>query len=94
MADNFDGLSADVRRLEGKVDKLTDAVMRLVVIEERQTTQGERIGACETKLVATEVTLQRVDRKVDQWVNRGIGVWAVAVVLFAIMQLGAKVFGK
>ena len=94
MADNFDALSADVKRLESKVDKLTDAVMRLIVIEERQTTQGERIGSCETKLAATEVTVNRVDRKVDQWVNRGIGVWAVAVVLFAVMQLGAKLVGK
>jgi hypothetical protein len=38
--------------------------------------------------------VNRVDRKVDQWVNRGIGVWAVAVVLFAVMQLGAKLVGK
>jgi uncharacterized coiled-coil protein SlyX len=94
MADNVDVLSADFKRLESKVDKLTDAVMRLVLIEERQTTQGERIGACEAKIVATETTVHRVDRKVDQWINRGIGVWAVAVVLFAVMQLGAKIFGK
>jgi uncharacterized coiled-coil protein SlyX len=94
MADNLEVLSSDFRRLESKVDKLTDAVMRLVLIEERQTTQGERIGACEAKLASTETTVQRVDKKVDQWINRGIGVWAVAVVLFTVMQLGAKIFGK
>ena len=34
----------DFRRLEGKVDKLAEAVMKLVLVEERQTNQGERIG--------------------------------------------------
>lgn len=81
---------SDFLRLEAKVDKLTDAVMRLVLIEERQTTQGERIGACETKLAVTEAAIVKTERKVDQWVNRGVGVWLAAVVLFTIAQLGAK----
>jgi len=80
----------DFQRLEAKVDKLTDAVMRLVLIEERQTTQGERIGACETKLAVTEAAITKTDRKVDQWVNRGVGVWLAAVVLFTLAQFGAK----
>jgi hypothetical protein len=80
----------DFQRLEAKVDKLTDAVMRLVLIEERQTTQGERIGACETKLAVNEAAISKTDRKVDQWVNRGVGVWLAAVVLFTLAQFGAK----
>lgn len=80
----------DFLRLEAKVDKLTDAVMRLVLIEERQTTQGERIGACETKIAVTEAAISKTERKVDQWVNRGVGVWLAAVVLFALAQFGAK----
>ena len=80
----------DFQRLEAKVDKLTDAVMRLVLIEERQTTQGERIGACETKLAVNEAAITKTDRKVDQWVNRGVGVWLAAVVLFTLAQFGAK----
>ena len=80
----------DILRLEAKVDKLTDAVMRLVLIEERQTTQGERIGACETKIAVTEAAITKTDRKVDQWVNRGVGVWLAAVVLFTLAQFGAK----
>lgn len=80
----------DFLRLEAKVDKLTDAVMRLVLIEERQTTQGERIGACETKLAVNEAAITKTDRKVDQWVNRGVGVWLAAVVLFTLAQFGAK----
>jgi hypothetical protein len=80
----------DFQRLENKVDKLTDAVMRLVLIEERQTTQGERIGACETKIAVNEAAIAKTDRKVDQWINRGVGVWLAAMVLFTLAQFGAK----
>lgn len=80
----------DFSRLEGKVDKLADAIQRLILIEERQTTQGERIGKCESVLAVHDSSIQRVDGKVERWINRGIGVWAVAVVLFALVQFGAK----
>ena len=86
--------SEDLRRLELKVDKLTDAVQRLILIEERQTTQGERIGKCESAIAVNEVAVQKVDTKVERWVNRGIGVWAVAVVVFALLQFGARFVGK
>ena len=80
----------DFLRLEAKVDKLTDAVMRLVLIEERQTTQGERIGACEAKIAVNESAIAKTEKKVDQWVNRGIGVWLAAMLLFTLAQFGAK----
>lgn len=80
----------DFHRLEHKVDKLTDAVQRLILIEERQSTQGERIGKCEASIAVQASGLQRTDRKVDQWINRGIGVWATAACIFAIVQFGSK----
>lgn len=76
----------DFKRLENKVDKLTDAVGKLILFEERQATQGTRIGNVETKLEIHNVHLQRIDKKVDQWVNRGIGVWAAAAVVFALVK--------
>jgi hypothetical protein len=76
----------DFRRLESKVDKLTDAVGKLILFEERQATQGERIGNVEVKIGIHDAALQRVDRKVDQWVNRGVGVWAAAAVVFALVK--------
>lgn len=79
MADTF-----DFARLEAKVDKLTDAVSKLVLIEERQVVQGQRVGALEQRVAALEVALAVVDKKVDQWVNRGIGVWALAGVLWGL----------
>lgn len=86
----MDALSIeDFRRIESKVDKLTDAVTRLILLEERQTNQGERIGSVEARSSVLENGLQRTDRKVDQWVNRGIGVWACAAVIFTLVQFGS-----
>lgn len=76
----------DFRRLEGKVDKLTDAVTRLILIEERQTTQGERIGKCETAIAVHDSQISKVDKAVHMWVNRGIGVWVAAGAVFAVIK--------
>lgn len=91
---SVEAYSEDLRRLESKVDKLTDAVQRLILIEERQSSQGERIGKCEAAIAVHDSAIQKTDRKVDQWVNRGIGVWVAATVLFAMVQFGAKFLGK
>jgi hypothetical protein len=80
----------DFRRLESKVDKLTDAVGKLILIEERQANQGVRIGAVEAQLSVQDAMLQRVDRKVDQWVNRGVGIWAAVAVVFSLVQFWKK----
>ena len=80
----------DFRRLESKVDKLTDAVGKLILFEERQANQGARISAVETQLSVHESMLQRTDRKIDQWVNRGMGVWAAAAVVFSFVQFWRK----
>lgn len=84
----------DFKRLENKVDKLTDAVTRLILVEERLSTQGVRIGSLETRAALSETAVQRVDRKVDSWVNRGIGVWGLAVTVFALLQFVSKAFGN
>jgi hypothetical protein len=80
----------DFRRLESKVDKLTDAVGKLILFEERQATQGARIGDVETKIGIHDAALQRVDKKVDQWVNRGVGVWAAAAIVYSLVQFWKK----
>jgi hypothetical protein len=61
-------------------------VGKLILFEERQATQGERIGNIEIKLGIHDATLQRIDKKVDQWVNRGVGVWAAAAIVFAVVK--------
>jgi len=84
----------DFIRLEAKVDKLGEAISKLILFEERQATQGERIGKCESQMAVHDASLNRIDRKVEMWVNRGIGVWALAVTLFALVQFGSKFLGK
>ena len=84
----------DFRRLETKVDKLTDAVQKLILVEERLANQGERIGRVEAAVAVVESHSYRTERKLDQWINRGIGVWGLAVTVFALVQFGAKFVGK
>lgn len=88
------GMEEDLRRLEVKVDKLTEAVMRLVLLEERQTTQAERIAAAETRLKAAEDQIRVTDSKIDRWVNRGVGMWAFAALLFTIIEFGMTFIRK
>lgn len=76
----------DFRRMEGKVDKLTEAVSQLVLFEERQAIQGQRIGALEAQIAALNAAITATDRKVDQWINRGIGAWAIVITAWSIYQ--------
>lgn len=80
----------DFHRLEGKVDKLSDAIQKLIIFEERQVNQGERIGKVEQRVSAVEASATKIDKKVEMWINRGIGVWGLAVTVFALIQFGSK----
>jgi hypothetical protein len=84
-------LNEDLKRIETKVDKLTDAVTRLILVEERQTAQGVRIGALENKSVELDRDVREVDRKVDRWVNMGVGAWALLATAYALAELVVKV---
>ena len=84
------GFNEDLKRIESKVDKLTDAVTRLILVEERQTAQGVRITNLEDKTEELDHKYNKVDRKVERWVNMGMGAWAIVVVIFAFVQLVAK----
>lgn len=80
----------DFRRLEGKVDKLGDAVQKLILVEERQANQGERIGRVEQRVAAVETATSKTDRTVQMWINRGIGVWGLAALIFTLVQFGSR----
>ncbi len=78
--------AADFGRVEEKVDKLTEAVSKLVLFEERQAMQGQRIGKVEERLAAAEAAASAIDRKVDSWINRGIGGWAIVITVWSLYQ--------
>ena len=73
----------DLARVEEKIDRLATAVEKLILIEERQATQAAKITQLESRLAVSEANLLTTDRKVDQWVNRGIGVWGLATFVIA-----------
>jgi hypothetical protein len=72
----------NLARLEDKVDALTDAINKLVLIEERQTVQGAALIDLTKRVTATE-------QVVDRWINRGVGVWAVVACSFAVFKVFA-----
>ena len=80
----------DFKRLENKVDRLGEAIQKLILVEERQATQGTRIGVVEQRVASLETAHWKLDRKVEMWVNRGIGVWGLAVSLFALLEFGSR----
>jgi low affinity Fe/Cu permease len=82
---------AAMKRLEEKVDRLTEAINKLVLIEERQSNHSERLGKVENSIAAHSASIHLVDAKLDKWINRGIGVWAFAGVVFILVQFGMTV---
>lgn len=80
-------MESDIQRLEAKLDKLTEAVMRLVVLEERQAQQSNEIHRLEGKFIALENKTSDVRKDLDMWVNRGIGIVALISAIFALYKL-------
>lgn len=89
--------AVDFQRLEKKMDRLGEAVGKLIIVEERQSNQSIAIAEIRANHEKDKIELQKdieanakaiavTEKKVDQWINRGIGVWAVALVLFALLE--------
>ncbi len=55
---------------------------------------AERVNKAETQSDLNAQSIQRIDRKVEMWVNRGVGVWALAITLFALFEYGTKFLGR
>lgn len=64
-----------LERLEAKVDSLTNAVNRLVIFEERQAIQALAIESLRRDVLTNYNNNLATDKKVDMWVNRGVGLW-------------------
>ena len=61
---------------------------------DRQAAVTERLKRCEAQNEVLAQSMHRIDGKVERWVNRGVGVWALAVTIFALVQFGAKFVGR
>lgn len=78
-------MSPSLIRLEAKLDQLTEAVAKLVLLEERQINQASRLTAAEKDIEELEKAQRTAEKKVDQLINRGVGMWMVICVLGAAL---------
>lgn len=81
----------DFVRLERKVDRMADALNTLIRVEERQTNESKRINDLETDAAVTRKATEMIERKLDQWINRGIGAWFLAIMVWGLLKLFLKV---
>jgi hypothetical protein len=81
MVDNSDFI-----RLERKVDKLIESLGKLLIVEDRQIAQSARITELEKDLAVATKQFDDLEKKVEQWINRGVGAWFVAGLVWATVQ--------
>lgn len=73
-------------RIEAKVDELTTAVSRLILIDERQMRQGERLGAVEGRQSELEKSHIELQGTVNKWLWFFSGVSGVLTFFFTVGQ--------
>lgn len=66
-------------------------VRQIILLEERQSQQGARLGQLEQRMAADEAVTIKIDKQLSSWINRGIGVWAFAGAMFAISNSKAVI---
>lgn len=76
----------DFARMDAKLDELVTAVAKLAANERRldDLESDHRALAKEVKAVDERRASDR--RELDKWINRGMGMWALAASGFAIWQ--------
>jgi hypothetical protein len=90
-ADQSSGNQVHWVRIERKVDQLREAITQLVRVEERQMSHGQRLGALEQDMVATKAQGVETRSRLESWINRGIGLWALAVTMWTVwLALGER----
>lgn len=74
----------DIRRMEARLNELIVEVRKVVLIEERQLIQGQRLGDLEQRMKADEAVTQELYRIVNSWINRGIGIWVAVAAVYTL----------
>lgn len=77
--------SSDINRLEEKIDDVGKAIKNLILIEERQTNQAAALSTLRADLAAMQKAQAISDKRLDSWINRGVGAWALATVVWAVL---------
>lgn len=77
--------TVDFARLEKKMDRMADAIGKLVLVEERQSNQKVEIAELHKDVEANRVAIERTDRLLQQWIQRGIGAWVVLTLIATLI---------
>jgi hypothetical protein len=79
-----DATQLGLARLERKVDKIATILNKFVIFEERQANQREELDGIHDSVRALVTRVESLERKVDKWINFGVGGWTVIIILWAI----------
>jgi hypothetical protein len=84
------------QRIENGLAGLTEAIYKLretvVLVQDRQRHDLRRFEVLELhfkdggRVSKVEEKAADTDRKLDQWINRGIGAWALAATILAVLK--------
>lgn len=73
-------------RIERKLEGLTEAVNKLVLLEERQAVQSQRLDKLEARQERHETAQQEIKAELARWVNRGMGLWGAVALAWAVLN--------
>ena len=74
------------QRIEDQLKELTAAIQKLILIDERQMRQGERLGSLEDRVGDLQGQILTLKAQLDKWVWFGTGAWSVLTILFVVAQ--------
>lgn len=77
----------DFSRLEKKVDAIGTTLVTLVRVEERQINDAKRLSDLETEVAVNRTRIEQAEKITAQWVNRGIGMWILAGLVWGGLKL-------
>lgn len=77
--------NTDIDRLESKIDKLAEAVHRLVLVEDRQLRTNSRLDQVEDDLGKAFETIRTVEKRVDTHSNYGRAASVIFTAALGIM---------
>ena len=81
---------ADFARIEQKLDKLGDAVGKLVLVEERQTNQSARLDKHDMAIEAAQNSISRAHARIDKVIWLWTGGSFVMVGIFELARFFSK----
>lgn len=79
-------LNATMQGFETKIDKLGEAVSKLVLVEERQTNQTTRLDKHDVTIAAMQENLIRIHSRIDKYTYLASGAVFVIGALFELAR--------